>query len=107
MTFLALDAQKSLYTLQKNQLNFEQTLVISRASYISKQMGIIQEGVEDASLLDSDPTYIQLQTEEEQLEVRKESLDSQVQLLEQEISNLKTAVTNGIKNGCGLNLIGG
>ena len=76
MTFLALDAQKSLYTLQKNQLNFEQTLVISRASYISKQMGIIQEGVEDASLLDSDPTYIQLQTEEEQLEldrIRKEA----------------------------------
>lgn len=107
MTFLALDAQKNLYTLQKNQLNFEQTLVISRASYISKEMGIIQESVTDASTLDSDPNYIQLQTEQEQLEVRKESLDSQVQLLEQEISNLKTAVTNGIKNGCGLNLIGG
>ena len=106
MTFLALDAQKSLYTLQKNQLNFEQTLVISRASYISKEMGIIQETA-DPTALEQDPTYIQLQTEQEQLEVRKESLDSQVQLLEQEISNLKTAVTNGIKNGCGLNLIGG
>ena len=106
MTFLALDAQKSLYTLQKSQLNFEQTLVVARASYLSKEMGIIQESV-DPSTLDSDPNYIQLQTEQEQLEVRKESLDSQVQLLEQEISNLKTAVTNGIKNGCGLNLIGG
>ena len=107
MTFLALDAQKSLYTLQKSQLNFEQTLVVARASYLSKEMGIIQESVEDPSTLDSDPNYIQLQAEQEQLEIRKESLDSQVQLLEQEISNLKTAVTNGIKNGCGLNLIGG
>ncbi len=107
MTFLALDAQKNLYTLQKSQLNFEQTLVISRVTYINKEMGIIQETVTDGSELDQDPNYIQLQTEQEQLEIRKESLDSQIEILNQEIQNLKTAVQNGIKNGCGLNLIGG
>ena len=106
MTFLALDAQKALYTLQKSQLNFEQTLIISRVTYLNKEMSYLQEAA-DGTDLDEDPVYIQLQTEQEQLEVRKESLDSQVALLEQEISNLKTAVTNGIKNGCGLNLIGG
>ena len=106
MTFLALDAQKSLYTLQKSQLNFEQTLVINRVSVINKEMEYISECLEGEDL-DENPEYIQLQQEQEQLEVRKEALDSQVQLLEQEISNLKTAVTNGIKNGCGLNLISG
>ena len=39
MTFLAIDAQKNLFTLQKSQLQFEQTLVMSRANYITKQMG--------------------------------------------------------------------
>jgi len=106
MTFLALDAQKMLYTLQKSQLNFEQTLVINRVSIINKEMEYISEAC-DGEDLDDNPDYLQLEQEQEQLEVRKESLDAQVQLLEQEISNLKTAVTNGIKNGCGLNLISG
>ena len=78
MTFLALDAQKNLFTLQKSQLQFEQTLVMSRANYITKQMGY-----------------------------RAHSLDSQISLMENEISSLKNLVNSNIKSSCTLNLIGG
>ncbi len=107
MTFLALDAQKNLFTLQKSQLQFEQTLVMSRANYITKQMGLRAEQVEAASGdLDSDPTYVALQTEESYLETRQDSLDSQISLMENEISSLKNLVNSNIKSSCTLNLIG-
>ena len=48
MTFLAIDAQKNLFTLQKSQLQFEQTLVMSRANYITKQMGYRAQELEDS-----------------------------------------------------------
>ena len=65
MTFLALDAQKNLFTLQKSQLQFEQTLVMSRANYITKQMGYRAQELQDQEIdTDDDPTYIQLQQEE-------------------------------------------
>ena len=65
MTFLALDAQKNLFTLQKSQLQFEQTLVMSRANYITKQMGYRAQELQDQEIdTDDDPTYIQLQLEE-------------------------------------------
>ena len=63
MTFLAIDAQKNLFTLQKSQLQFEQTLVMSRANYITKQMGIRAEQLGDNGDIDNDSTYIQLQQE--------------------------------------------
>lgn len=105
MTFLALDAQKGLYTLQKNQLGFEETIVMSRISTITSEMEYLTEINGETYEPDDDPTYIALENEQEQLEVRQEALETQVSLLEQYISNLKTMVTNGIKNDCGLNLI--
>lgn len=108
MTFLAIDAQKNLFTLQKSQLQFEQTLVMSRANYITKQMGYRAQELEDAEIdTDDDPTYIQLQQEESYLETRHESLDSQISLMNDEINSLKTLVQNNIKSSCTLNLIGG
>lgn len=107
MTFLALDAQKNLFTLQKSQLQFEQTLIMSRANYVTKQMGYRAQYVEDAGGdLDSDPTYIELQQEESYLETRQDSLDSQISLMENEISSLKNLVNTNIKSSCTLNLIG-
>ncbi len=108
MTFLAIDAQKNLFTLQKSQLQFEQTLVMSRANYITKQMGYRAQQLEDAEIdTDDDPTYIQLQQEESYLETRQDSLDSQISLMDNEINSLKTLVQNNIKSSCTLNLIGG
>ncbi len=107
MTFLALDAQKNLFTLQKSQLQFEQTLVMSRANYITKQMGYRAEELEEAEVdVDDDPTYITLQQEESYLETRQDSLDSQISLMENEISSLKNLVNSNIKSYCTLNLIG-
>ena len=107
MTFLAIDAQKNLFTLQKSQLQFEQTLVMSRANYITKQMGYRAQQLEDAEIdTDDDPTYIQLQQEESYLETRQDSLDSQISLMDNEINSLKTLVQNNIKSSCTLNLIG-
>ena len=108
MTFLAIDAQKNLFTLQKSQLQFEHTLVMSRANYITKQMGYRAQQLEDAEIdTDDDPTYIQLQQEESYLETRQDSLDSQISLMDNEINSLKTLVQNNIKSSCTLNLIGG
>ena len=107
MTFLALDAQKNLFTLQKSQLQFEQTLVMSRANYITKQMGYRAEELEKEEVdVDDDPTYITLQQEESYLETRQDSLDSQISLMENEISSLKNLVNSNIKSYCTLNLIG-
>ena len=108
MTFLAIDAQKNLFTLQKSQLQFEQTLVMSRANYITKQMGYRAQELEQYDTdPDDDPTYIALQQEESNLETRQDSLDSQISLMENEISSLKNLVNNNIKTSCSLNLIGG
>ena len=108
MTFLALDAQKNLFTLQKSQLQFEQTLVMSRCNYITKQMGYRAQELEDTGTdTDDDPTYVALQKKESYLETRQDSLDSQISLMENEISSLKTLVQNNIKSACTLNLIGG
>ena len=108
MTFLALDAQKNLFTLQKSQLQFERTLVMSRCNYITKQMGYRAQELEDTGTdTDDDPTYVALQQEESYLETRQDSLDSQISLMENEISSLKTLVQNNIKSACTLNLIGG
>lgn len=107
MTFLAIDAQKNLFTLQKSQLQFEQTLVMSRANYITKQMGYRAEELEKLEVdVDDDPTYITLQQEESYLETRQDSLDSQISLMENEISSLKNLVNSNIKSYCTLNLIG-
>lgn len=106
MTFLAIDAQKNLFTLQKSQLQFEQTLVMSRCNYITKQMGQVAEALGDDVDPDHDPTYKALQQEESYLETRQDSLDSQITLIENEISSLKNLVNNNIKSSCTLNLIG-
>ena len=106
MTFLAIDAQKNLFTLQKSQLQFEQTLVMSRCNYITKQMGQVAEALGDDVDPDDDPTYKALQQEESYLETRQDSLDSQITLIENEISSLKNLVNNNIKSSCTLNLIG-
>lgn len=110
MSFLAVDAQKSLFTLQRNQLQFEQTLIMNQANWTSKEMGHYADEMQDQDSgydLDSDPYYVSLQKTEEYLESRQDSLDSQIQLLDNEISSMKTMVNNNIKNSCGLNLIGG
>lgn len=108
MTFLAIDAQKNLFTLQKSQLQFEQTLVMSRVNYITKQMGYrAQELEEDEKDTDDDPIYIALQQQESYLETRQDSLDSQISVMENEISGLKNLIQSNIKSSCSLNLIGG
>ena len=107
MTFLAIDAQKNLFTLQKSQLQFEQTLVMTRANYITKQMGYRAQELEETDTdPDDDATYIALQQQESYLETRQDSLDSQISLMENEISSLKNLVNNNIKTSCSLNLIG-
>lgn len=109
MTFLAVDSQKALFTMQKSQLQFEQTLVMNRAQRITKEMGYITEANEENEDwdCDDDPTYVALQQQEEYLESRQDSLDSQISILDNSISAMKTMVNNNIKSSCTLNLLGG
>ena len=74
MTFLAVDSQKSLFTLQKNQLEFERTLVMNQANWITKEMGYLSQQYdqeETNASLEDDPYYIQLQQQEEYLTTRR------------------------------------
>lgn len=112
MTFLAIDSQKSLLTLQKSQLQFEQTLVMNQANWIMNEMSARSEELKEANPngtvdLDNDPYYVMLQQQEEYLTTRQDALDSQISLLDNEISSMKTMVQNNIKSSCGLNLISG
>ncbi len=112
MTFLAIDSQKSLLTLQKSQLQFEQTLVMNQANWIMQEMSARSEELNGSTSgtsvdLDQDPYYVMLQQQEEYLTTRQDALDSQISLLDNEISSMKTMVQNNIKSSCGLNLIGG
>lgn len=110
MTFLAVDAQKNLFTLQKSQLQLEQTFVMNRVNLVTKQMANRASAIQDSDSdldLDEDPYYLELQQEEEYLESRQDSLDSQISLIDNEISSLKNLVNSNIKSSCQLNLIGG
>ncbi len=109
MTFLAIDAQKNLFTLQKSQLQFEQTLVMSRANFITKEMGYYESDMSDDTNWDAetDAYYQDLVSQEQYLETRQDSLDSQISALDNEISSMKNMVNSNIKTSCSLNLIGG
>lgn len=107
MTFLAIDSQKSLFTLQKSQLQFEQTLIMNQANWLASEMGRRAEELGTEADLDSDPYYITLQKQEEYLTTRQNTLDTQISLLDNEIASMKTMVQNNIKSSCSLNLIGG
>ena len=116
MTFLSIDSQKSLFTIQKSQLQFEQTLVMNQANWVTKEMSYISQDYSknndgnnnsgDTGLED-DPVYIALQQQEEYLTARQKALDSQISLIDSELSSMKSLVTNNIKSSCTLNLIGG
>ncbi len=112
MSFLAVASQKSLFILQRNQLQYEQTLIMSTANRITRQMSDYaneanQNDEDGAADLDNDPYYIELQRTEEFLEARQDALDSQINLLDNEINTMGTMVNNNIKSSCTLNLIGG
>lgn len=107
MTFLALDSQRSLFTLQKSQLTFEQTLVMNQANWLAKEMANRAEELGTDADIDSDPYYITLQKQEEYLTARQSALDTQIGLLDNEIASMRTMVQNNIKSSCSLNLIGG
>lgn len=107
MTFLAIDSQKSLFTLQKSQLQFEQTLIMNQANWLAKEMGNRAEEIGTDGDIDNDPYYVSMQKQEEYLTTRQNTLDTQISLLDNEIASMKTMVQNNIKSSCGLNLIGG
>lgn len=110
MSFLAVDSQRNLFTLQRNQLQFEQTLIQNQVNWLQKEMAYVQSQYDDADTdasIDDDPYYIQLQKQEEYLTTRTQSIETQVNTLNEEISSAKTQVQNNIKSSCGLNLIGG
>ncbi|MFR1671562.1 MAG: hypothetical protein ACLSWI_01290 [Candidatus Gastranaerophilaceae bacterium] len=112
MTFLAIDAQKNLFTLQKSQLQFEQTLIMSRVNSLTKQIGFYEANFNeqhenDDVDIEDDAFYKNLQRQEAYLETRQDSLDSQISALDNEISSMKNLVNSNIKTSCSLNLIGG
>ena len=108
MTFLAIDSQKSLFTLQKSQLQFEQTLIMNQANWLAQEMGARAEEISSTDGdIDNYLYYITLQKQEEYLTTRQNTLDTQISLLDNEIASMKTMVQNNIKSSCSLNLIGG
>lgn len=107
MSFLAMASQKSLFNLQKSQLEYEYTVLMSRYNCIEKQMADYALAAGDEADLDEDAFYIALEKTDEYLQTQADSVKNQIDGLEQEISSLKTMVQNGIKSTCTLNLAGG
>ncbi len=107
MSFLAMASQKGLFTLQKSQLEYEYTILMSRTNCITSQMSEYARAAGDEADLDEDPFYVELEKTSEYLQTQADSVKSQIDVMEQEINSLKTMVNNGIKNTCALNLIGG
>lgn len=107
MTFLAIDSQKALFTMQKSQLQLEKSIIVSRASTITKEMQAYTEAHKDDDDYENDATYKELESTEEYYETRQDSIDSQITLMENAISGLKSLVTSNIKSTCTLNLISG
>lgn len=107
MTFLALSSQRSLFMLQKSQLEFEQMLVMNQANWLQQEMDARAEAIGTDNDLDNDPYYVSLQKQEEYLTTRQDSLSNQISLLNEEINSTKSLVQTNIKSSCGLNLIGG
>ena len=104
MSFLALDAQKSLLTLQRNQLQLELMQNTSAANLVTKEMSIIRK--QNPQDYDTNPDYLYYEQMDELYSTEKDSIESQITAIDNEISSLKTMVTNNIKNTCSLNLIG-
>ncbi len=104
MSFLALDAQKSLLTLQRNQLQLELMQNMSAANLVTKEMQVIMKSNPDG--YDTDANYLYYEQMDEMYSTEKDSIESQITAIDNEISSLKTMVTNNIKNTCSLNLIG-
>ncbi len=107
MAFLALASQKSLLTLQKNFLQFQQIGIQNQLQLASSQMAAIQKAYGTGSDYSEDPDYIYYEQLDEQLSSEKDSLDTQITEIESQISSLKTLVNNNIKSSCTLNLSGG
>ncbi len=107
MTFLALSSQRSLFMLQKSQLEFEQTLIMNQANWLQQEMDARAEALGTDADLDNDAYYVSLQKQEEYLTTRQDSLSNQISVLNEEINSTKSLVQTNIKSSCGLNLIGG
>lgn len=112
MTFLAIASQKSLLTLQKSQLEFEQQMLTCQATWLQKEMNYVTKvynSMEDDNSKNytDDPYYLDLEQKEEQIQTEIQNLDDQVKFLEQAISSDKTLVQNNIKSSCGLNITSG
>ena len=106
MAFLALASQKSLLTLQKNFLQFQQVGIQNQIQLAESQMSAIQKNYGNKDYQD-DADYIYYEQLDEQLGSEKDLLDSQITEIDSQISSMKTLVQNNIKSSCTLNLAGG
>lgn len=106
MAFLALASQKSLLTLQKNFLQFQQVGIQNQIQLAESQMSAIQKCYDNKDYQD-DADYIYYEQLDEQLGSEKDLLDSQITEIDSQISSMKTLVQNNIKSSCTLNLSGG
>ena len=106
MAFLALARQKSLLTLQKNFLQFQQVGIQNQIQLAESQMSAIQKSYGNKDYQD-DADYIYYEQLDEQLGSEKDLLDSQITEIDSQISSMKTLVQNNIKSSCTLNLSGG
>ena len=107
MAFLALASQNSLFTLQKNFLQFQMIGIQNDIQYATAQMEAVRKSTPEGENYDENATYLYYEQLDEQLQTEKDSLDSQMTVIENEISSLKTLVNNNIKTSCTLNLASG
>jgi len=102
MAFLAINSQRSLYNMQKTQLEFEKTIIVSRCTALQRQMGYLAEQApEDYA---ETPQYKQLEQMEMYYTTRQEALENQIQFLNEAMNSFKTLANNNMKSSATINL---
>ena len=117
MAFLMLSSQKSLLTMEKNQLQFQYSCLLNKVQNLKKQeaswaktQNALYENDGDSETswdMDNDVFYQALAKEEENLTIDADTINSQIQVIDGYLSSMKTMVQNDVKQATSLNLLGG
>ena len=105
MTFLAINSQRSLFAMQKSQLEFERTIIVSRVSALTQEMQYLAESGGDDNYMETSQ-YQALEATEMYYQTRPDSIDNELAYIEASLNSLKTLANNNIKNSGTLNLSG-
>jgi len=106
MTFLSLGIETSLLTQEKDQLEYEEMVVVGDYNATTTDLGNAQKGTTDSSgnVTVNDRWVAQLEAQQELYDSQKSSLETQLKVINSEIDSYGKAVDTNIKSECKLSV---